>query len=523
MARNVDKKSDMPETSRNDSISESAHWVDLLARRIVNEKRPPYVITSGITLSGPMHLGTLCEVYFPVAIGLKVMESGKPVKNYFISDDLDAFDSVPAVLSKYTAELTPHLGKPLAHVPDPTGTSKSFGDHFLDEMKGVMKKFEIAPEIRRMSEEYPSGRFDSYARMFLREVEEAKRIVAESSQRDLPKDWSPIMPICEKCGKIATTVVTSFDEDSYGYSCTRNVKYTRGCGFSGKNKISDHKYKITWRLHWPSWMDSFGTSAEGAGMDHHTKGGSWDTLVMVFKKMFKKEPPIGFKFGFFLLHGAKYSKSKGVGMGVADFMKLAPPELIKYFLLRADVDENKDFDPTGPSLMRLYDDYETASEVDLSKTDRAGEKKHAAFLIAGKKHWTAKFLDVLLHYQICHDWKKVGEMLNDADGVKYLSPYVAHWVQSGFVPEDYSFSINPTRPESMDGVLEFASKLDDSLDALAIHNLVFDVAKEKSIPPAALFGSLYMAIIGKPKGPKIGKLIKALGPNMVKEMLNKFR
>jgi lysyl-tRNA synthetase class 1 len=239
--------------------------------------------------------------------------------------------------------------------------------------------------------------------------------------------------------------------------------------------------------------------------------------------MFKKEPPIGYKFGFFLLRGAKYSKSKGVGMGVADFMKLAPPELIKYFLLRADIDENKDFDPTGQSLMRLYDDYETASEVDLSKTDRAGEKKHAAFRIAGKKRWAAKFLDVLLHYQIYHDWKKVGEVLGDPDGVDYLSSYVAQWIQSGFVPEDYSFSINPTKPESMTGVLEFADKLDDKLDALSIHNLVFEVAKETGIPPAALFGSLYVAIIGKQKGPKLGKLIKALGPNMVKEMLNKFK
>jgi len=507
----------------NVEISESDHWVDILARRIVSERKPPYVITSGITLSGPMHLGTLCEAFFPVAIGSKVAESGKPVKNYFISDDLDAFDSIPAVLSQYTKELTPHLGKPLAHVPDPTGKSKSFGDYFLDEMRGVMKKFEVAPEIRRMSEEYPSGRFDYYARFFLKEVDEAKRIVAESSQRDLPKDWSPIMPICQNCGRIATTAVTSFDEDSYSYTCSRDVKYTKGCGFSGKNRISDHKYKLTWRLHWPAWMDLFGTSAEGAGMDHHTKGGSWDTLVMVFNEMFKKEPPIGYKFGFFLLRGAKYSKSKGVGMGVADFMKLAPPELIKYFLLRADIDENKDFDPTGPSLMRLYEDYETASEVDASNTDRAGQKKRSAFLLAGKKRWNAKFLDVLLHYQIYRDWDKVGQILNDPDGVKHLAPYIMQWIQTGFVPDDYSFTINPTKPESMAGVLEFAGKLDDSMDALAIHNLVFDVAKESSIPPAALFGSLYTAIIGKPKGPKMGKLVKALGPTLVKDMLNKFK
>lgn len=505
------------------SEKEVDHWTDLWAKKIINEKKPPYVITSGITLSGPVHLGTLCEAYYPVAIGSRLTASGHQVSNYFISDDLDAFDSVPSVLEKYSDFLKPHLGKPLAHVPDPTGTTKSFGDYFLIEMKDIMKSFGIAPEIKRMSEEYPSGRFDEYARLFLKEFEKAKQVVAESSNRDLPPDWSPIMPICEKCGKIATTIVTGVDGDSYTYSCTRDVKYTQGCGHTGSNKISDHKYKITWRLHWPTWMDSFGTSAEGAGMDHHTKGGSWDTLVMVFKEIFKKEAPIGWKHGFFLLRGAKYSKSKGVGMGASDLLKLVPPELVKYFLLRADLDENKDFDPTGNSLMKLYDDYETVSALDLATADRAGEKKYAAFVLTGQKKWKAKFLDILLNYQIYRDWNKVGESLGDPEGVAYLSKYIEAWIAGGYAPEEYSFVVNLSKPEDMTGVLEFAGKLSGNMGEVDIHNLVFETAKELNIPPAALFKNLYSALLGKERGPKLGKLIFSIGPQKVKETLLGFK
>lgn len=505
------------------SVKEADHWTDNWAKRIVGEKKAPYVITSGITLSGPVHLGTLCEAYYPVAIGSRIAALGNDVSNYFISDDLDAFDSVPSVLEKHTGELTPHLGKPLAHVPDPTGTTKSFGDYFLVEMKDIMNLFGISPKIIRMSEEYPSGRFDSYAKLFLKEFELAKKVVAESSNRDLPPDWNPIMPICEKCGKIATTVVTSFDEESYAYSCTRDVKYTKGCGHTGQNKISDHKYKITWRLHWPTWMDSFGTSAEGAGMDHHTKGGSWDTLVMVFNEIFKKEPPIGWKHGFFLLRGAKYSKSKGIGMGASDLLGLVPPELVKYFLLRADLDENKDFDPTGNSLIKLYEDYELVSNIDVANTDRAGEKKHAAFALTGQKKWKAKFLDILLNYQIYKDWVKVGEVLGDPEGVAYLSGYIEAWISKGYAPEEYTFAINPSKPADVTGMFEFASKLSGRMGEVDIHNLVFETAKELDIPPAVLFKNLYSALLGKERGPKLGKLIYAIGPEKVKNDLLQFK
>ena len=508
--------------TKTETVEEADHWTDIWARKIVDEKKSPYVITSGITLSGPVHLGTLCEAYYPVAIGSRIAASGHPVSNYFISDDLDAFDAVPAVLAEHADKLAPHLGKPLAHVPDPTGTTKSFGDYFLNEMKGIMRSFEISPEIKRMSEEYPAGRFDSYAKLFLKEVEQAKLVVAESSNRDLPPDWSPIMPICEKCGKIATTVVTEHDVDSYHYTCTRDVGYTKGCGFSGHSKISDHKYKITWRLHWPAWMDSFGTSAEGAGMDHHTKGGSWDTLVMTFKEIFKKDPPIGWKHGFFLLRGAKYSKSKGVGMGASELLKLVPPELVKYFLLRADLDENKDFDPTGHSLMKLYDDYEAVSVLDITTADRAGVKKHAAFVLTGRKKWKARFLDVLLHYQIYKDWQKVGQLLGDPDGVKYLSKYIEAWVTQGYAPEEYSFTIKPTKPSELAGIKEFANALSSQMNEVDIHNLVFETAKALNIPPANMFKSLYTSLLGKEKGPKLGKLIKALGPDEVRKTLLSF-
>src|SRR3989339_654087 len=123
--------------------TEHKHWSEWLADRIIEEKKEPYIITAGITTSGPAHLGTLCEFLFPNAIKKQLEKKGKQATFYFLADILDAFDSVPVAMEKYSKELEPHLGKPLCFVPDPTGKSKSFGDYFLDEVRGLMGLFGV--------------------------------------------------------------------------------------------------------------------------------------------------------------------------------------------------------------------------------------------------------------------------------------------------------------------------------------------------------------------------------------------
>ena len=127
---------------------------------------------------------------------------------------------------------------------------------------------------------------------FLKTRRRLKEIVATTSMRKIEdlKGWSPIMPICEKCGKIATTRVTSHTNDEYEYVCDVDVKYTKGCDFKGKAKITDHKYKLQWRLHWPSWQAIFNSSIEGSGLDHMTKGGSATTAPVIHKEILKQRP-----------------------------------------------------------------------------------------------------------------------------------------------------------------------------------------------------------------------------------------
>ncbi|MBU0586715.1 lysine--tRNA ligase [Candidatus Micrarchaeota archaeon] len=498
--------------------TENKHWVEQIADEIIEKKKEPFVVSAGITTSGPTHLGTLCEFLYPGKIREILIEKGKDAKFYFFADIMDAFDSIPVSMQEYEKELAPHLGKPLCFVPDPTGKSKSFGDHFLNDATDLMKKFGVDAEVVRMNDVYSSGKPDSYAKMFLENEEQAKEIVERTSLKQEKREWSAIMPICEKCGKIATTRVLSHDSENYEYVCDKDVGYTKGCGFKGKNSIYDHKYKITWRLHWPMWMDAFGTSYEGAGVDHFTRGGSRDTLEAVFKEMFKKEPPLGYRYGFILFQGRKYSKSKGIGMGASELMTLLPPEVIAFILVRPDLGENKDINPTKENMVKMIEEYEQSQEFagkNPSELDRAARKRAMAYKLAGKRHWNVPFRDALMYHAIYNDWNKTGEMLGDAEGVEYIKPYVEEWVQQDLVPDEFNFKYMPKKAEGL--AKEFIESLADDADALAIHNAVFNFANEKGVKPAELFKEIYTSLIGKERGPRLGKFIFALGVKRVKE------
>jgi lysyl-tRNA synthetase class 1 len=68
-------------------------------------------------------------------------------------------------------------------------------------------------------------------------------------------------------------------------------------------------------------------------------------------------------------------------------------------------------------------------------------------------------------------------------------------------------------------VADFAGKLKDGMDAVAIHNLVFETAKAHNAKPGDMFTILYTALLSKEKGPRMGKLVEAIGPSRVKETL----
>ncbi|MBN2122609.1 lysine--tRNA ligase [Candidatus Micrarchaeota archaeon] len=505
-----------------EDAKKNMHWSEIIAEEVLGTREPPYVVMSGITTSGPLHPGTLCEFMFADAVYKSLKKKTKDAKYVFVADILDAFDNVPEPFKKYEEELKPHLGKPLAHTPDPEGCHKSFADHFLSEAENAMEKFGASPQILRADQTYASGKYDEYAREFSERKEEIKKIVQESSLREsMPEDWHPIMPICEQCGKVATTRILNYENGEYEYACDKDAKYAKGCGYRGKAKIGDHKYKLLWRLDWPARQVFMGTKAEGGSVDHHTKGGSVSTLYAIHRKFFKREPPIMYKFGFLKYKGKKYSKSKGIGHSMQELMELLPIPVLEYALLRPDIQEDKELVLDESTLLPLITDFEHAASLDQdSELARADRKKAVAYSLCGKKEWSAPLTDVLLNYAIYKDWEKVGELLEDKEGAAYLSKYVNSWLERGWIPDKYVFNLGEGgSPQNPALLRKFAESLREGMGEDEVQAAAFDTAKGEGIPPKELFRDAYTVLIGKPMGPRLGKFIRIAGISRIKGML----
>lgn len=509
------------------------HWSEVIAQEIIANKHEPFVVASGITTSGPTHMGTLCEFLYPSAIVKYLKDKGYSVEFIFIGDIMDALDSIPKPLEGFTS-LNSQLGKPLCNIPDPFGCCESYGSHFLNEVADLMKNLEISANIIRTDDLVKSGKYDSYATLFSKEKSKIREIVLKTAKLSgasgLPEWVDIMMPICGNCGKIATTRVRNFDGRTVDYVCDKDVKYTKGCSYSGEMRITEHRYKLFWRLDWPSRQDFLNVSAELAGIDHHTHGGSWDTAIAVHKEVFNKTPPVGHRFGFVLLHGKKYSKSKGIGLGVQELLSFVPPPLIKYKLFKTEINENKDFDPSGEALIRLYEDYDRAADMfeKGAELHRADHRMVLAYVLStNKRCWRVDFTDLLTHYQIYGDWERVAEKLGDREGVAYLKKYVENWIEEKYLPEEYVFKFKPAKAEELKGeaqemkeeTVRFAEKLEISMKEGDVHNLVYTIAKDCDVNASTFFKALYLSLISKECGPRLGKLVVAIGVNRVKETL----
>ncbi|MGZ4612689.1 MAG: lysine--tRNA ligase, partial [Kineosporiaceae bacterium] len=108
-------------------------WVARFADDVIAEaerRAPgrPIVCASGISPSGPIHLGNLREVLTPHFVADEIRRRGRDVVHLLSWDDYDRFRRVPAGVDPAWAE---HVGRPLTSVPAPPGSPyPNWAEHF---------------------------------------------------------------------------------------------------------------------------------------------------------------------------------------------------------------------------------------------------------------------------------------------------------------------------------------------------------------------------------------------------------
>jgi lysyl-tRNA synthetase, class I len=489
------------------------HWADEAAEAAIASGRP-VVVSSGISPSGEIHIGNMREVLTADAVFRAVAERGVPVRFNYVCDNFDPLRRVYPFLDAAVYE--PLIGRPLSAIPCPCGKHPSYAEHFLAPFLESLRELRVDVELERADQMYGSGRMNETIGQALSARDRIATILAELTGKTVDAAWSPFNPLCPSCGRITQTSVTGFSTKD------ATVSYACQCGGSGVLPMAGGG-KLTWRVDWPARWAMLGVSVEPFGKDHATRGGSYDTGARIAREVFDYEPPLPVPYEWISLKGkGDMSSSKGNVLSIAQVLELVPPEALRYLVMRERPQSTIAFDP-GLPLLQLVDD------VDDAEAKRIDSRALALSRAGAFSPIGVPFKHLVVAAQVAgFDPDRTMEVLartgytglnRAAVGVRLA--YARRWLDR-HAPEDLKFEVRADLPAETAALSaaqktflrRLAGSLDDSMDGEAVHLLIYALAKEfPETKPAELFQALYVALLGKPRGPRAGTFIAALGPS----------
>ncbi|OGV90613.1 lysine--tRNA ligase [Microgenomates group bacterium RIFCSPLOWO2_01_FULL_46_13] len=506
-------------------------WADEFAQTIIDSgKHRPYWVDDMKTPSGRVHIGSVRAVVTHELIYRALKDRGVSVTFSYVLEDHDPMDGLPVYLDQ--KKFTPHLGRPLFQIPSPDSGYASFGRRWGEEYKEIFNSIGVHPKVIWGSELYLSGRMNGVVKECLDKASVIRDIYIELYGKNAkPKGWIPFSVVCEKCGKLSTTMVTGWDGDRVAYECKINaVDWTKGCGYRGKTSPFSNKVryagKLPWKVEWACKWKVIGVTIEGAGKDHMSQGGSHDISKQVSKRVINYPVPFYFSHEFFLTGGRKMSSSRGIGSSAKEVAEIIPPYLIRFMITRVRYNRAINFDPEGNTIPDLFDAYD---EVAVSYW-RGKDKKLARIFelsqIEGKppaEHFLPRFRDVAYYLQDpkvnlidqfeavkgseLTDWEK--QVLNER------GRYAKIWLER-YASSEKVFQITKKVPkEAADLTSEQRQYLGEVAKLLGkewsaaedLQQALYEKAKERGLSGKNAFTAIYTALLGKTYGPKAAWLL----------------
>lgn len=519
------------------------------AEKIATDREGMQVVNDSKTPSGRVHVGSLRGVIIHDVIQRSLKHLGKPVKFLYGADDYDALDTVPKYLDQ--EKFAPYLGFPLCNVPSPGQDAGDYAKYFMEEFLEIFRYLGVEPETYYLRDFYRSGKMNHHIDLFLQNARKVREAYLKVSGGKRADNWYPFQPICENCGKIATTEVTDYNGKEVFYTCKPNgANYVKGCSHSGWVSPFDGKGKLPWKVEWVAKWDLLGVTIEMAGKDHSQKGGSRDVANAICQSVLGKEAPFHSPYEFILVNGTKMSSSKGVGSTAKEIANLLPPELLRFLMLRTQPRTVINFSPNYETITRLFRDYDTLIEK-AEKADNLEENINTnedlaplryaqvnSDLNSWRSHQTFDLSTIISLLQLPHldIEKEISDRalkpLDDYDW-QVIRSYIAtgrQWLQN-YADEEEKLVIYldkmPERSKEIDSVqANYLSKLSDRLTKIEqwqadiLQTESFAVSKELEIPQKEAFKAIYLSFLNKEKGPKAGSLFSFLDRNFVIERLH---
>ena len=536
--------------------------------RAEGERRHPGeapTCASGISPSGPVHLGNLRELMVPHLVADEVRRGGAPCRHIMSWDDYDRLRRVPA---GFPAEFAEYIGRPLTAVPDPCHQHPNWAEHFKAPLRDSLARLGVQVTEISQTQMYTSGAYTAQIVLAMRRRAEIGAILdryrtkraakpeGTKPEGNEPDDdgpqaagYYPFRPYCAVCGRDDTTV-TAFDDE------TTEISYTCACGVAiGPTPIAQVAGKLAWKVDWPMRWAYERVTFEPAGVDHSSPGSSF-TVGAELVPIFGGELPLHFAYSFVGTKGsAKMSGSAGGAPTPADALEIFEAPLVRWLYARRRPEQaiTLAFDA---EVGRVYDEWDAltrrvaSGEADATSAAtfaRASGTSDGPLPVTPRPlpfRTLASVADITAGDQT--QILRIVRDLTEPEPVAALAEVQPRldcaqaWVTEYVPPEDRTqvrdepdYARLATLTESERGALKLLTEgmvADWSLNGLT--TLLYGIPKLQlglpiTAPPTAelkelqraWFILLYQLLIGKVTGPRLPTLLLALGPDRIRSLL----
>jgi lysyl-tRNA synthetase class 1 len=557
-------------------------WVSRFADEVIAEadRRDPggtIVCASGLSPSGPVHLGNLREVMTPHLVAEEIRRRGRDCVHLLSWDDFDRFRKVPAGVEPSWQR---YIGQPLTSVPAPPGSDHpNWAEHFKAPMTAAMATLGI--DVRPVSQTrmYTCG---AYREMVLRAMArrqaidaildryrtkgrtpaaadgEPDDVEALSQQSGAAADedgagargYYPYKPYCSACNRDLTTV-TDYDD------ATTELRYTCACGHAETVLLSEHTNgKLVWKVDWPMRWAYEQVVFEPSGVDHSSPGSSFVVGSQLIRPVFGAEPPIGPMYAFVGISGmAKMSSSRGAVPTAADALEIMEAPVLRWLYARRRPNQSFKVAFDG-ELARTYDEWDatarrvaerTAAPADALAYDRAVRTGSGALPLTPRRvpfRTLASIVDVTTGdpaqlLRILRDLDPA-DPVTDLASVQPRLDRAAQWVRTQ-VSADQRTHVRDEPDKDLLAQLTDAERealrllvagLDTHHSLEELTTLVYAVPKiQAGLPPDArptpelktlqrtFFALLYRLLVTRDTGPRLPTLLLSIDPARTRALL----
>jgi lysyl-tRNA synthetase class 1 len=545
-------------------MTKSKAWIEQTADKVeefVRNKKDEtskIICASGISPSGPIHLGNLREIITVHLITEELRRRGRDAEHIHSWDDFDRLRKVPAGVPQSFEQF---IGKPISDIPDPFGEYESYALRYMLEFEKSISRAGICPRYIIQSTAYRRGDYRKHIKTamekrfvifdILAQYQTLERHGKPVEQRR--QEYYPFKVYCESCNK-DITIITNYDPQS------ETIFYTcQNCHNQGSFSLSEKcEGKLVWKVDWPMRWSYEGVDFEPGGEDHSSPGSSYTVGKQIVREIYSGVPPYFIGYAFVGLAGrSKISSSIGTSVTPKAALDILEPCILRWLYIRRNVSQKFDIN-FGQEVLRLYDEWDAlVARVISNKSDEAEQLTYSRCILTSQGEIQRSKLTIpfrILSSAADITQGNVDQILRIASAhienpperdvlKELLEPRLTcaiKWAMH-YLPEDERTIIRTSHDEATyvslaethkQGINILLDELDKNWSLQGLTTLIYGIPKlllglpldappndEIKLIQRGFFISLYQLLCGRDTGPRLPTLFLSLGKERMRLLL----